>query len=138
MKITFSLIDNNGNTYHGSAALLPVRNGAYRHKTATKLTEAQAETSFDQNPRAFMKKYSPGLAGAKKFTLLLARLSEGNSSNVVPLTEIVGTWNKMRAILGDFNRAYPTRAKEYGWVDTPKAGCYVLSSTWKGALQKHA
>ena len=39
----------------------------------------------------------------------------------------------MKPLLGGkLNLAYPTRAKENGWVDSPTRGVYVLLPGWKG------
>jgi len=39
----------------------------------------------------------------------------------------------MKPLLGGkFNLAYPNRAKENEWVDSPKRGIYVLLPGWKG------
>jgi hypothetical protein len=38
----------------------------------------------------------------------------------------------MKPLLGGkLNRAHSTRAKENGWVDSPKRGIYVVLPHWK-------
>lgn len=88
--------------------------------------------SFTLNPRAFMKRYGRALAGAQKFTVLLARLANGKTSHEVALEDIEKHWNSMTSLMdGEFNRAHTNRAKENGWVDSPKRGVYVLTTEWK-------
>ena len=88
--------------------------------------------SFHLNPLAFVKQYGRGLRGPQKFTLLLARLSEGHISQEIARREIEKRWNKMKSVMGGrFNSAHANRAKANGWVDTKKHGVYVLASGWK-------
>lgn len=95
----------------------------------------EADLSFDSNVLAFMKKYAKGLSGDRKFTLLLAHITKGKTSQKVTLAELKGRWNKMKTVLGSqFNGAYANRAKANGWVDTPAQGTYTLCSSWKESL----
>ena len=49
---------------------------------------------FSTPLRAFIKKYSGGMSGAKKFTLVLAHLAKGNLDKEIKLTEIESShWN---------------------------------------------
>jgi hypothetical protein len=91
--------------------------------------------SFSLNARAFMKRYGKGLSGSQKFTLLAAYLAKGKPGAQISSDQIVAEWDRMTSILGGtFNHAHATRAKESGWIDSPKRGIYLLSSTWKEAL----
>ena len=95
------------------------------------------QLSFKMNLLAFMKKYSQGLPGQNKFTLLLAGLTKGSISKQVSKSELERQWNKMKVIVGGkFNGAYANRAKANGWVDTPKYGVYTLSDNWEDALRR--
>lgn len=90
--------------------------------------------SFDLNERAFIKRHCAGLSSAAKFVLVLAYLARGSESKEVMLSDIKKLWNKMTAttLLGiPFNWKYSTEAKERGWVNSPKQGCYALSKAWK-------
>jgi hypothetical protein len=69
-----------------------------------------------------------------KFTLLLARLSNGDGSKEVSFETIKDQWDKMKGIIGKFNSAYSTRAKDEDWIDTKKQGVYVLKPSWKDAI----
>ncbi len=72
------------------------------------------------------------MGGPQKFTLLVAYMSKGDTHTQVPLADIEKQWNKMKTLLsGKFNPAHTIRAREHGWVDSPKRGMYVLSPGWK-------
>jgi hypothetical protein len=84
--------------------------------------------------RAFVKKHSQGMNGAKKFVLLVAYLSKGSTSQTVSLSDVESQWNKMtgRGLLGmSFNRLYTSQARENDWASTEKAGTYRLRPSWK-------
>jgi hypothetical protein len=82
-----------------------------------------------------MKRHGKSLGGPQKFTVLLARLSGGKIGTAISLKEIEKAWNRMTEPMGGrFNPAYTTRAKDNGWVDTPKTGSYALLSGWASAL----
>jgi hypothetical protein len=86
--------------------------------------------SYSLNIRAFMKRYGKNLSGPGKFTLLLARLANGKVGFGISLKDIETQWNKMTGVMGAYNPAHSTRAKERGWLDTPKYGIYSLSADW--------
>jgi len=82
--------------------------------------------------RPFIKKYSEGMSGQKKFTLILASLSKGKSEEQVTLVSIEKSWNSMTAILGSkFNRFYSQTAKDNDWVTSLGKGTYSLRPNWK-------
>jgi hypothetical protein len=85
--------------------------------------------------RAFVNDHARQLSGPQKFALLLAYLSKGNPETEVAFTDIETNWNKMTGLLGGkFNRAHSTRAKDKGWVDSPKHGVYVILPSWEEIL----
>ena len=95
--------------------------------------------SFNTNVLAFMKKHAANLSGPKKFTLLLAYMTKGHTSQEVSLAALEKRWNKMKAVLGGkFNGAYVNRAKASGWIDTPKRQIYTLDPSWKDCLSSNA
>lgn len=104
-------------------------------KTSTANTKAkEPRVDFTIPMRAFVKKYGPGMSGAKKFALLVAYLSHGDQTKRVALSEIEKAWNSMTAsnLLGmKFNRLYSVRARESNWVTTEKTGLYYLRPAWK-------
>lgn len=136
MRIAFLLTDDSGNQFEGSAELVPVHSARKSKGRSVPRPSAPTRLSFDLNLRAFMKRYTSGLQGDQKFTLLLARLAKGDTSKRVTFDEIRSQWNRMKTVMGGkFNAAYSNRAKEHGWVDVPKRGEYVLSAQWKEALE---
>jgi hypothetical protein len=117
--------------------LLALADGSKR-STPKKKRQAASHADdliFSLNVRAFMKRYGSKLSGTQKFTLLVARLAQGKVGHAVSLKEIESWWNKMKGILGGaYNPAHSTRAKDRGWVDSPKFGAYALSHDWKDAV----
>lgn len=133
MKIHFTMIDDDGNQYEGGAELVRV---AKKSKSSTVASASRTtKASFSLNPRAFMNKYAKGKSGSRKFTLLLAHLAQGKVGQEVAGKQLVADWNRMKGVLGGaFNRAHATRAKEEGWIDSPRFGYYSLSSSWQEAV----
>lgn len=96
--------------------------------------KTSADIDFSKPLRAFIKEYSDGMNGAKKFTLVLAYLAKGNLEKEILLTDIEKHWNRMtsKTLLGmKFNRFYTAQAKENDWVDVVKQGSYHLRPNWK-------
>jgi hypothetical protein len=108
-----------------------------RPKTKASRPASSERLSYTLNVRAFMRRYGANLGGAARFTLLAARLANGKVGLGVPLKEIEAHWKKMTTVMGPYNPAHSTRAKERGWLDAPKYGVYSLSDHWIGALGKH-
>lgn len=80
-----------------------------------------------------MKKHGVGLNGPQRFALLVPRMVGGEAQKDLPLASVEKQWNKMKGIMGaSFNRSTSSRAKDRGWVDSPKSGYYVLLPGWKG------
>jgi hypothetical protein len=89
---------------------------------------------FTMPIRPFVKKYSIGMTGAQKFTLLLAFLTKGDTTKTISLADIEAQWNKMtsKGLLGmNFNRFHTAQARDNDWVVTEKAGTYHLRPSWK-------
>lgn len=122
------------------AALSALRGGApkARPQKVRKLTPKSNRTlDFSMPLRAFVKKHSGSMNGAKKFTLLLAYLSKGNDSVSVNLSDVESHWNRMTAkgLLGmKFNRLYSSEARDNDWAATEKSGVYKLRPSWKAIL----
>jgi hypothetical protein len=75
--------------------------------------------------------------GPEKFALLVAYLATGNLGQEINGEDISAAWNRMTQIMGGkFNPAYTTRAKDKGWVDSPRRGVYVLCGSWTEILQE--
>jgi hypothetical protein len=93
------------------------------------------KVDFSKPVRPFVREYTKGKSGPKKFTILVAYFTKGNVSLSVSLNEIETQWSKMKSLLGgDFNRFYSAQAKDRDWVDSPKQGLYILRPNWKDAL----
>jgi hypothetical protein len=140
MKVRVVVTDDGGKTFEGEAILVAVTSRRRpRHAPDPKPQKATARTKPDLSlpVRAFMKQHCKGLGGAQKFTTLLAKLTGGKIGAAVGLKEIEKSWNRMTALMGGrFNPAYTTRAKDNGWVDTPKTGHYALRADWEKALDR--
>ena len=136
MKITISLTDDEGRIFTGSSILSPGRKVTKQILSKPKRKHAgSADLNFKLNLRAFVKAHSGGLSGPQKFTLLLARLTEGKVSRTIKRKDLQRAWNRMAGLMGTkFNGAYAIRAKDNGWVDTSKNGVYMLTDSWKHAF----
>lgn len=135
MKARIIVTNDQGVTFEGTTDLVRSSKSAKTSKTETKWRAAAhiaATLSFSLNPRAFMSKYAKDVSGSRKFTLLLARLAQGKTGEEISGERVVSAWNRMKGIMGGaWNPAHATRAKEQGWIDSPKRGFYVLSGSWR-------
>lgn len=136
MKATLSIIDENGNRYHGTAELsltaAPPQSGVEAPGTIHNTAE---ELEFGLPIRAFVRKHAAGnSAGAAKFTVLLAFLAKGQINTDISAETIRAEWSKLTAHLGSFNRAHSTRAKDRAWVDSSAQGTYRLGPLWREAF----
>ena len=89
---------------------------------------------FSMPIRAFVKKYASGMSGPRKFTLLVAYLSRGDSGKNILLSSLEKEWGRMtsKSLLGmKFNSFYTARAKENDWVESKKKGEYNLRPEWQ-------
>jgi hypothetical protein len=136
MRVRITVTDDQGRTFSGDADLQAVGgNPTSPRKPGKKSPQRPVGAPvFSLNPRAFMKKYGRSGTGPQKFTLLLARLANGDGSKEVAFETIRDQWDKMKGIIGKFNPAYSTRAKDEDWIDTKKQGVYVLRPSWKEAI----
>jgi hypothetical protein len=137
MKVRVVVTDGGGNTFEGEATLVAVAGARAARPTPRGQPQPSTRTKpdFSLPVRAFIKQHVKGLGGPQKFTALLAKLSGGKTGTAVERREIEKTWNRMTALMGGkFNPSYTTRAKDNGWVDTPKTGHYALRSGWEKAL----
>lgn len=135
MKVQIVLTDENGSTFEGFADLVPQHSSrpSPRRRAGTR-GSSPGRANFSTPMRAFIKAHARTLSGPKKFALLVAYLSKNNPENTVLFTEIESNWNKMTGHLGKFNPAHSTRAKDNGWVDSPKQGVYVIVPGWEVIL----
>ena len=139
MRVRIAITDDQGRTFAGNTDLQPVGEKPAKSEKPTKKAPHRAAWTpvvpvFALNPRAFMKRYGRNGTGAQKFTLLLARLANGDAQREVTFETIKHQWDKMKGIIGKFNPAYSVRAKDEDWVETKKQGVYVLKPSWKNAM----
>lgn len=102
-------------------------------ETVSKPAKPESSLDYSINQRAFFKAAKAAkLSGAKRFTLVLAYLAKGSTKQTIAFSEIEKCWNKNSGLLNGKldTRTYATRAKENGWVDSPKNGQYRLASGW--------
>jgi len=87
---------------------------------------------FDIPIRPFTRKYAKGMSGPQRFALLLARLVKGDLKKEVRLKEIETKWNAMTALMErmEFNRFFPSQAKDRDWVESKQRGSYNLRPNW--------
>src|SRR6266508_4248371 len=106
-----------------------------KKKSLQRKDRGPIQLDFDTPLRPFMKSYSKGLSGPKKFVLLLSCLAKGDLRKEVPLREIEGRWNRMTSLLEmNFNRFFPAQAKDNDWVESKKKGLYNLRPVWRDIL----
>lgn len=119
----------------------PKRLIATSQPTLTRTGRPGKDIDFSMPIRPFVRKYSVGLSGQEKFTLLLAFLAKGDATKRISLEEIEKYWSKMTAknLLGmEFNRFYSGQAKDNDWVNTEKPGLYYLRPSWRAIFnEKH-
>ena len=147
MKAVIILTDDDGNSWEGELTLdrrddraaTRGRTGkdraAVRAAKSGQVEQEKRNIDFSLPPRPFIKRYAAGASGPKKFAILLARMANGDLKTEIAVSEIEKQWNKMKQPMsGSFNGAHATRAKDAGWVDSPKYGVYKLLGGWRGAL----
>lgn len=133
MKVHIRVVDDKGSMFEGTAELEAVSRGLRRQGGKATVQSARG-LSFSLNRRAFMNKYAKGLSGSQKFALLIAHIANGKSGHAISSDQISSEWNRIKGIVGGFNTAHATRAKERGWINAPKRGFYALSDTWKEVI----
>jgi hypothetical protein len=135
MKIHITVIDDSGIAFEGDAELSRVSKPSKSKITRVKAPARGSAPQFSLNVSAFMNKHAKGMSGSQKFVLLVAHAAKGKSGHEVSSDDLVSAWNRMKRVMGGkFNGAHAVRAKDKGWIDSPKRGVYVLSDTWKDAM----
>ncbi len=133
MRVNLVLTDDNGHVFRGEVNLTGMEPGEL--PPSGPAIGSVSSVDFNLPNRPFMKKYGTGMSGAKRFSLLVAKMTGGRLSATVPRAEVERVWNKMKPLMGgSFNSAYSNRAKDSGWVDSPKAGQYALLVGWMEIL----
>lgn len=138
MRAEIFVLTDDGKTFHGVAELssrkTPKPSSRARKPKLEATARINAPMSFSSPIRPFMKKHARDLGGAQKFTLLVAHLTKGDTKKEVGIAAIQKQWGKMKGILGEWNAAHATRAKDLEAVDSPKYGVYCLLPGWRDAI----
>lgn len=138
MRVQLTITNDDGSRYAGEVELSPVlpENKSKKLKVATTTSPPRSQDlDFELPLRPFMKKYSQSMSGPKRLTLLVAWLAKGKAEVQVGRADVAKAWNKMKALMGGaFNSAYETRARDSGWVHSPKAGVYTLLPNWRDVV----
>ena len=138
MKAFIRIVDDSGAEYEGVAEFNivgKVKRPDAPAPEATPVAPSGSSLDYSLNLRAFMKKYAGGASGSQKFTLLAARLAEGNQGADVEGKLLTAEWNRMKPIMGgSYNSAHATRSKDQGWIDSPSKGHFKLGVNWKDAI----
>ena len=135
MKITLTLVDDKGRTFEG-VAVLTAGKGSRTTRPVQAKSAGTARIPLTLNLRAFAKRFAKQKNGAQQFTLLLAHVSKGDTAAEIPRTDIEAAWGTLVGLLGGpFQSIHATRAKENGWVDSPRRGTYKLSPDWQECIE---
>lgn len=134
MRVTVVVMDDQGQEYGGEANLRPVDAPAAVASHSAASANTASDLSFDLPVRPFMKRFGADMSGPKRFVLLLAHMAHGATGTPIQISELHKAWKTMVGMMGDFNTAYPTRAKDNGWVDATKQGTYTLLPGWMEIL----
>ena len=144
MKATIVFTDEDGNAWEHELPLIAhpragratqVTKPTKAKRAAPKKSQQMTQLDFSLPVRPFIKRYARGASGPRKFAILVARLAKGDAKAEVAFKDIEKQWNKMTQLMGGrFNSAHASRARDNGWVDSPKHGVYKLLGDWAGAL----
>lgn len=132
MRVNVVVVGDDGKAYGATADLSPIDvKDVDTASYGASRTDAVSGVDLDLPVRPFMKRYGADKSGPKRFVLLLAHMTRGAAGARVHISDIQKLWNTMGGLIGgDFNSAYPTRAKDGGWVDATKSGEYSLLPRW--------
>ncbi len=139
MRLKVLLTDNDGHQYRGEVDLMSGSDGRRLGLAATEATVGPCIENdgidFSLGPRPFMKKYGSGKSGPRRFALLVAYLTKGDTTASISSSVLEQAWNKMKPLMGGpYNPSYSTSAKDEGWVETQKYGTYSVRPAWEGIL----
>jgi hypothetical protein len=136
MLATVSITLTDGTVMEGAVELRP-RGGATVSSprvSKVRLMAAAGESSpvdFNLPMRPFIKRYAKG-PGPKKLTWLIAKIAGGDTTVPVRRADVERNWGKMTSLMGGgYNGAYDTRARDCGWIHSPKSGVFELLPTWR-------
>lgn len=136
MRVTVSVVDENGNKYEGKADLSLVGDRETQDNAPPRPDRSvQGSIDFTLPLRAFVRTYAAGnSSGAARLVVLLAFLAAGSDGADVAAERVRAEWGRLTAHLGAFNRAHFTRAKDRAWIDSASSGLYRLGPRWREAF----
>jgi hypothetical protein len=104
-------------------------------KAARKRQEAPKNLTvdFELPERAFFSRYAQTLSGPERFALIVAYLAKGDETKDILMRDVSDRWGKMTSLLGTFNPAHTTRARDKDFVSSRSKGSYHLRPNW-GAI----
>jgi hypothetical protein len=143
MKAYIAVTDEDGQVFAGEVELVASvkaqdqNTQSQRHSRLANSTPGRLSAIDLSLPiRAFAKKHAAGMGGPQKFTLVLAHMAGGDTKKQIVCADVEKQWNRMSGLLGSkFNSAYPTRARDQGWVDSTGKGTYRLLTDWRGIFK---
>src|ERR1700682_5584546 len=140
MRAAISVVLEDGTIMEGVVELQRLKKGPKRPAymlNAAPEPDSSGSVDFSSGVRPFMKKYAGGgLSGPERLILLVAHFAKGKLQTPVARGDVVRQWGKMKPIMGGkYNGAYDTRARETGWLDSPKAGVFELRPGWEWILK---
>lgn len=141
MEARISVTTSEGIVYEGTAVLSSAQQPQRRlppvaaKVTGGKMSRKPDDLQFTLPIRPFMKKFGAGMSGPRRLVLMVAHLAQGKVGASVEINKVQKLWGKMSALMGGrYNPAYASRARDDGWVDSPKFGTVTLLSGWKAVL----
>ena len=138
MKASVSVVLDDGKVMEGVAELEQVPGRSMKPNSEMKPSPGGGPSplDFETGPRPFMKKYATGMSGPERLILLVAYFAQGKIQSSVPRVNVVDQWAKMTSVMGGkYNGAYDTRARDTGWLQSPKPGLFELRHGWEKILK---
>src|ERR1700683_995691 len=124
MRINVVVMDDQGQAYGGEAHLKVFDHSTPDMPPYAMAAAALSDADYELPLRPFIKRFGAKMSGPKRFVLLLAHLAHGKTGIPVQVAELQKAWNSMVGMMGVFNTAYPTRAKDNGWGGATTARSY--------------
>jgi hypothetical protein len=143
MKAKITVTDDRGKTFSGEVELAPAGRLSgtpppLRTSPQSSKKTSQTGIDFTLSNRAFAKRHvTKRTSGPRKFVILLAYIAKGSTGSQVQADRITKEWAKVRGPMGGkYQRVFATRAKDEGWIDSPRQGVFILLPSWKEAFTK--
>jgi len=140
MEANIKIAFDDGTVLEGIAKLSVIESGRSESREIVRRPKpdlSHGVLDFSTPIRPFVKRHATtAMSGPRKLTLLIARLADGKTDVSVYRAEVERSWSKMEGLLGGpYNGAYDTRARDQGWIYSPKAGVFALRPGWEAVLK---